>query len=780
MARTTPLAHTRNVGIVAHVDAGKTTTTERILYHAGRTHRMGEVHAGAAVTDFLQQERDRGITIQSAAVSVDWRPRQWSGAGEGAMHRFNVIDTPGHLDFTIEVNRSLRVLDGAVVVLDAVAGVEPQTETNWSLADAYRVPRIVYVNKMDRPGADFARCVSMVRDVLGAVPLACQVPVGEGASFVGMVDLVSMVALVKGDDGKDTPFRRFPLGDPPAVAALLAAWPQAAGCLPLAAAARLALVEAAVSCDAAALEAYVSDFADPGEESLRACIRTGTLDGSFVPVLCGSSFRNRGVQQVLDAVADYLPSPADVSGIQTVDADGNPDGGRMEPSDDAPFAALAFKGVDDRFGALTFARIYSGTVRPGDPVLNSTRGERLRIGRFGEMQADEMLPLEEARAGQIVAFVSLGETRTGDTLCSAASPVVLERMRFPDPVVSASVEPTVKADQDRLVAALVRMARMDPSLRFVQDAETGECVLHGMGELHLDVTVDRMRTEHGVAARLGEPQVAFRETISETVEHVHVHRKQTGGSGQFAKVRIRFEPGAPGSGFVFDDALAGGSIPRAYVPAIAKALAEQKETGVIGGFPTVDFRATLLDGEAHAVDSNALTFAIAARACFREAMALASPVLLEPVMRVVTLCPDDSVGGVMGEIVRPQGQPRRAEAPGFPGSPGVGHAARRHLRLRGGAEVHVLGQGVGLPCCPCGMPRPRDGERPPPGRRQAEGRGAGVPPPVLATRPACPGSRDGAGFAMAATGMGHGRPAMGSSGRAGTPDPGKERPRPVT
>ena len=662
MARSIPLARIRNVGIIAHVDAGKTTTTERVLYYAGLSHRIGEVHDGAAVTDFLPQERDRGITIQSAAVSVDWRPRGWR-EGEtdpDPVHRLNIIDTPGHLDFTVEVNRSLRVLDGAVVVLDAVAGVEPQTETNWSLADAYRVPRVVYVNKMDRAGADFVRCVDDLRQRLGAVPLVCQLPVGEGEGFVGLADLVGMVAWTKSGDGKDTPYERHPLETKElalaaAAAAGLSAL-QAAAWEESVALARRTLVETAVTHDAAALGAYLESFDDPEPGILRACIRKGTLDGSFVPVLCGSSFRNRGVQQMLDAVADFLPAPDDVEGIQTVDTEGVPDGGRIAPSVEAPFAALAFKGVDDRFGSLTFVRIYAGTVRSGDVLLNSTRGERVTVGRFGEMHANALEPLREGRAGQIVAFVSLGDTWTGDTLCSPSSPVVLERMRFPEPVVSSSVEPVARGDQDRMVSALVRMARMDPSLRFEQDRETGQCVLRGMGELHLDVTVDRMRTEHGIAACLGEPQVAFRETIAAAVEFLHVHRKQTGGSGQFAAVRIRFEPGEPGSGFAFEDATVGGSVPKAFVPAVAKALDEQRLSGVIGGYPTVDFRAILLDGDFHAVDSSALAFGIAARACFREAMKRASPVLLEPVMRVVSLTPDESVGSVIGEIVRRRGR----------------------------------------------------------------------------------------------------------------------------
>jgi elongation factor G len=416
------------------------------------------------------------------------------------------------------------------------------------------------------------------------------------------------------------------------------------------------LVETAVMQDAAVLAAYLSDFADPAPAALRACVRAGTLGGAFVPVLCGSSYRNKGVQQMLDAVADFLPSPLDVEGIQTVGADGMPDGGRIAASDGAAFAALAFKGVDDRFGSLTFARIYAGTVRPGDTVLNATRGERLTVGRIGEMHAANLEPLAEAHAGQIVAFVSLGDTRTGDTLCAPSSPVVLERMSFPEPVVSSSVEAVSRGDQDRLSAALVRMARMDPSLRFEQDRETGECVLRGMGELHLEVTLDRARTEHGVTGRLGEPQVAFRETISRAVEHVHTHRKQTGGSGQFAEVRIRFEPLPERSGFVFEDATVGGSVPRAYVPAVGKAIGEESQNGVIGGYPTVGFKAVLLDGRAHAVDSSALAFGIAARACFREAMALAGPVLLEPVMTVVTLCPDECVGAAMGEIARRRGQ----------------------------------------------------------------------------------------------------------------------------
>ncbi len=658
MPRRTPIERLRNIGIIAHVDAGKTTTTERILYHTGRSHRIGEVHDGAATTDYMQQEQERGITIQSAAVTAEWVPGAWKGAPGGHAHQLNVIDTPGHVDFTIEVNRSLRVLDGAVVVFDAVAGVEPQSETNWRLADGYGVPRLCYVNKMDRMGADFGRCVRMISERLDAVPLVLQVPIGSEDRFRGMVDLVEDVAYVKMDDGKDSPYEVWE-ADPEAIVARLGlAGGEDVDVLRRTAELRAALVDAALAVDddpaQEALNAYF-DGVPPSAGTLRRLVRLGTLSGSFVPVLCGSSFKNKGVQQMLDAVVDYLPAPTDVAAIPTVDAHGVPDGGTRRCSDDEPFAALAFKVLNDRFGALTFARVYSGRAAKGDTLLNASKGRREKVGRVVEVFADEANDLDEVYAGDIVAFVGLRETDTGDTLCDAAHPVILERMTFPEPVISVSVEPRSRGDQERLGAGLARMVRADPSLRLLQDPETGQTVLSGMGELHLEVTVDRLRTEMGVEAVTGRPQVAFRETIRRAVEHVHVHRKQTGGSGQFAEVRMRFEPLARGAGFEFVDATTGGTVPREFVPAVEDGVRRQMGTGVLVGYPTVDLRATLLDGRAHAQDSSAMAFEVAARACFREAVREADPVLLEPVMSVETVTPSDHVGDVMGDLLRRRG-----------------------------------------------------------------------------------------------------------------------------
>ncbi|MEY4357838.1 MAG: elongation factor, partial [Pseudomonadota bacterium] len=584
MPRTTPLADIRNIGIIAHVDAGKTTTTERILYYTGRKHTIVDVHdtkdlKSSTTTDYLEQEQKRGITIQSAAVSTFWRKK-----------KINVIDTPGHVDFTIEVNRSLRVLDGAVVVFDGVAGVEPQSETNWRLADNYGVPRICYVNKMDRSGASFTRCVDMIKKRLGARPLPVQLPIGSEDNFKGMIDLVLMKALVWDSDDRDakpaeldiTPDIADKLGiTVPTDKQLLAKIPDY----------RKELVDTCLEMDDAAMEAYLLEEKDPSAETLVACLRKGTITGAFTPVLCGSSYKNKGVTQVLDAVVDYLPAPTDVAAINTVDADGNPIGERL-CSDDEPFAALAFKVINDAYGALTFVRVYSGVLTKGMSVTNSTRGKREKIGRMVEMFAKEANAIEEARAGDIIALVSLAETDTGDTLCDTDKQVVLERMRFPDPVISVSVQPKAKGDLEKFSAALGKMVRADPSLRLETDRETGQTILRGMGELHLDVTLDRMRTEFNVEGVMGEPQVAYREAFTKPIEEHYVHKKQTGGAGQFADVWIKFEPLERGAGFEFVDATVGGSVPREYVPSVEKGLRMQKEEGVLAKFPTVDFRAT--------------------------------------------------------------------------------------------------------------------------------------------------------------------------------------------
>ncbi len=647
MPRTTALADVRNIGIIAHVDAGKTTTTERILYYTGRKHTIIDIHdtkdlKTSTTTDYLEQEQKRGITIQSAAVSAFWRNK-----------KINVIDTPGHVDFTIEVNRSLRVLDGAVVVFDGVAGVEPQSETNWRLADNYDVPRICYVNKMDRSGANFVRCVDMIKKRLGARPLPIQIPIGSEDNFKGMVDLVEMKALVWDSDDKDAEWQSLDatanLADQLGITV-----PSDRELLSKVEHYRTELIDTCLEQDDAAMEAHLLDGQMPSVETIRACLRKGTLNSSFTLVLCGSSYKNKGVQQVLDAVVDYLPAPTDVASIKTVDADGSPIGERA-CSDDEPFSALAFKVINDVYGALTFIRVYSGVLTKGASILNSTRGKREKIGRMVEMFAKDANPVEEARAGDIVALVSLAETETGDTLCDSADPVVLERMRFPDPVISVSVKSKNKAEQEKFTSALGKMVRADPSLHLETDRETGQTILRGMGELHLEVTLDRMRTEFNVEGTMGEPQVAYRETFTKALQEQYIHKKQTGGSGQFAEVWIKFEPLERSAGFEFVDKTVGGSVPKEFVPAVEKGLRMQLQDGVLAHYPTVDFRATLVDGSYHDVDSNALTFEIAAKACFREGIRKASPILLEPVMKVETVTPGDYLGDVIGDLNRRRG-----------------------------------------------------------------------------------------------------------------------------
>jgi elongation factor G len=647
MPRTIALSDIRNIGIIAHVDAGKTTTTERILYYTGRKHTIIDIHdtkdlKTSTTTDYLEQEQKRGITIQSAAVSAFWRDK-----------KINLIDTPGHVDFTIEVNRSLRVLDGAVVVFDGVAGVEPQSETNWRLADNYGVPRICYVNKMDRSGANFLRCVDMIKKRLGARPLPIQLPIGSEDNFKGMIDLVTMKALVWDSDDKDSEWQVLDI-TPDLADKLGITVPADREILADVEKYRSELIDTCLEMDDEAMEKYLTDGEAPAVDVLRKCLRKGTVTSAFNLVLCGSSYKNKGVQQVLDAVVDYLPAPTDVEAIKTVDADGNPVGERKS-SDDEPFSALAFKVINDNYGALTFVRVYSGVLTRGASIQNSTRGKREKIGRMVEMFAKEANPIEEARAGDIIALVSLAETETGDTLCDSNNPVVLERMRFPDPVISVSVKPKNKAELEKFGSALGKMVRADPSLHLETDRETGQTILRGMGELHLEVTLDRMRTEFGVEGTMGEPQVAYRETITRKVEEQYIHKKQTGGSGQFAEVWITFEPLERGKGFEFEDETVGGSVPREYVPSVEKGLKIQKEDGVLAHYPTVDFKATLTDGSYHDVDSNALTFEIAAKAAFREGIRKAAPILLEPVMRVETVTPGDYLGDVIGDINRRRG-----------------------------------------------------------------------------------------------------------------------------
>jgi elongation factor G len=629
MPRTTPLDRYRNIGIMAHIDAGKTTTTERVLYYTGRSYKIGEVHDGTATMDWMEQEQERGITITSAATTCFWRD-----------HRINIIDTPGHVDFTIEVERSLRVLDGAVAVFDAVGGVEPQSETVWRQADKYGVPRICFVNKMDRIGADFPRCVEQIKERLGAKPIVLQLPIGEESNFVGVVDLLRMRAVVWKDEtlGAEFEYKEIP-----------------ANLKEKAEQYHEQLVELAVEQDDAAMEAYLEGKA-PDAETLVRCIRKGTVTSAIVPVICGSAFKNKGVQPLLDAVVDFLPSPLDIPAVAGTKP-GSDEEMTRKASDDEPFSALAFKIMTDPFvGSLTFARIYSGKLQAGSAVLNSTKDSRERIGRMLQMHANHREDIKEAFAGDIVALAGLKGTTTGDTLCDPQKPVVLERMEFPEPVIEVAVEPKTKGDQEKMGVALMRLADEDPSFRVATDPESGQTVIKGMGELHLEIIVDRMRREFKVEANVGAPQVAYRETITKTVEHDYTHKKQTGGSGQFARVKIRFEPLPPGSGFEFENEVVGGSVPREYVPGVEKGLKSAKESGVLAGFPLIDFKASLIDGAYHDVDSSALAFEIAARACYREGIERARPVLLEPIMRVEVVTPEEYMGDIIGDLNSRRGQ----------------------------------------------------------------------------------------------------------------------------
>jgi len=623
MPRTTPLDRYRNIGIMAHIDAGKTTTTERILYYTGRSYKIGEVHEGTATMDWMEQEQERGITITSAATTCFWRD-----------HRVNIIDTPGHVDFTIEVERSLRVLDGAVTVFDAVAGVEPQSETVWRQADKYGVPRICFVNKMDRIGANFFRTVDMIVDRLGAKPLVVMLPMGIESEFSGIVDLVRMKAVKWQDEALGA---KFDIIDIPA------------DLKDQADEYRHKLLEMAVEQDDTALEAYLGGK-EPDEATLIKCIRKGTVAFNFVPVLCGSAFKNKGVQPLLDAVIDYLPAPTDIAAIKGIKM-GTDEPITRKASDDEPFAALAFKIMTDPFvGSLTFVRIYSGILAAGTQVLNSVKDNRERIGRMLLMHANHREDIKEARAGDIVALAGLKNTTTGDTLCDSDNAVVLERMEFPDPVIEIAVEPKTKGDQEKMGQALARLATEDPSFRVAVDKESGQTRIKGMGELHLEIIVDRMKREFKVEANVGAPQVAYRETITRTSEVDYTHKKQSGGSGQFARVKIRFEPMPPGSGFEFENDVVGGSVPKEYIPGVEKGLKGSLENGVIAGFPVIDFKATLYDGAYHDVDSSALAFEIAARAAFKEGIQKAAPKLLEPVMRVEVVTPRDYMGDVIGDL----------------------------------------------------------------------------------------------------------------------------------
>ena len=646
MARQKELKLYRNIGIIAHIDAGKTTTTERVLYYTGKKHQIIDVHdtkdgKSSTTTDYLEQERKRGITIQSAAVSTEWKG-----------HQINVIDTPGHVDFTIEVNRSLRVLDGAVVVFDGVAGVEPQTETNWRLANQYNVPRMCYVNKMDRMGANFAHCVKGIKERLGANALLCQIPIGSHDEFVGMVDLVAGVGYVWESEDKDSVWETIPLDKIRERFKFTAAYDN--DWIDRLPALRKELLESALALDDDAFMQFVEhETFDPA--ILKACIRKGAVSGKLVPVFCGSSFKNKGVQQLLDGVVDYMPYPGENGGITLVDEDGK-SVGVQEVKDDAPARALAFKVINDQFGTLTFVRIYSGVIKKGDNLYNVTRSKKERIGRIVEVQANVTRDIDEARAGDICAFVSMKDTETGDSLCDPDHPVLLERMRFPDPVISVSIEPKTRADIDKMSTALYKMVKADPSLRLNVDQETGQTVLRGMGELHLEITIDRMRTELGVEAVMGKPKVSFREAFGKVVEHIYTHKKQSGGSGQFAEVKMVFEPLEAGAGVHFSDEVSGGRIPREFIPAVEHAIRTESKKGQIAGYEVVDFKARLLDGKYHDVDSSALAFEIAGRSCFREAHRMGKPKLLEPIMGVEVVTESEFLGDVIGDINRRRGQ----------------------------------------------------------------------------------------------------------------------------
>jgi elongation factor G len=624
MARNTPLERYRNIGIMAHIDAGKTTTTERILFYTGKSYKLGEVHDGTATMDWMEQEQERGITITSAATTCFWRD-----------HRVNIIDTPGHVDFTIEVERSLRVLDGAVAVFDGVAGVEPQSETVWRQADKYKVPRICFVNKMDRIGANFFRCVDMIRDRLGATPIVTQLPIGLEADFVGIVDLLKMKALVWHDESLGAKFDEKEI--PANMIDQAKEW-------------RTKLVEAAVEFDDKAMEAYL-EGREPDLDTLKKCIRLATISSKpTVAVLCGAAFKNKGVQPMLDAVVDYLPSPVDMPPVEGTKP-GSDDVVTRKVSDSEPFAALAFKIMNDPFvGSLTFIRVYSGRIESGTQMLNTVKDKRERVGRMLLMHANTREEIKEANAGDIVALAGLKDTTTGDTLSDQAQPIVLERMEFPDPVIEVAVEPKTKGDQEKMGVALMRLAAEDPSFRVSSDPESGQTVIKGMGELHLEIIVDRMKREFKVEANVGAPQVAYRETISRAAEIDYTHRKQSGGSGQYARVKIRFEPLPPGSGYQFENDVTGGNVPKEFIPGVQKGLNSAIETGILAGFPVTDLKCTLYDGAYHDVDSSALAFEIAARAAFREGMQKSGPKLLEPVMRVEVVTPDEYMGDIIGDL----------------------------------------------------------------------------------------------------------------------------------
>ncbi|QDH14636.1 elongation factor G [Oecophyllibacter saccharovorans] len=641
MSEHAELSKIRNIGITAHIDAGKTTTTERILYYTGMSHRIGEVHEGNTTTDYMAQERERGITITSAAVTCEW---------EG--NRINIIDTPGHIDFNIEVNRSLRVLDGAIFVIEGVAGVQPQSETNWRLADRYNVPRIIFINKLDRTGADFWHAFGTLKEKLDIVALPLQLPIGAEENFIGVVDLIEMRAIVWEGGELGAKFHYEDIPD---------------DLKEKAAEARQELLDTALAVDEAAMEEYF-EKGDVSKETLKRCIKKGTISGEFRPVLCGTAFKNKGVQPLLDAVIDYLPAPDEVEGIriappedEEVDESFLP----IVPVDpEGKFAGLAFKIISDKYGTLTFVRVYRGQLSTGDTVLNTTKGIKERVGRMFQMHADKRQEVKTVYAGDIAAFVGLKDTGTGDTLADPSDPVVLERMQFPVPVIDISVEPKTKEAVEKMTLALQKLTAEDPSLQLRTDQETGQTILSGMGELHLDIIVDRLRREYGVEANIGAPQVAYRETITKPHIETYTHKKQSGGSGQFAEVKIKFEPSEKKDEIIFENSVVGGAVPKEYIPAVEKGIRNQATTGVLAGFETVDFKFTLLDGKYHDVDSSALAFEIAAKACFREGMKQAGPVILEPIMDVEITTPNDHVGDVVGDLNRRRGIIQNQETAG--------------------------------------------------------------------------------------------------------------------
>ncbi len=628
MPRTHPIEDYRNFGIMAHIDAGKTTTTERVLYYTGKSHKMGEVHDGAATMDFMEQEQERGITITSAATTAIWNGK-----------RLNIIDTPGHVDFTIEVERSLRVLDGAICVLDSNQGVEPQTETVWRQGDRYKVPRIVFCNKMDKTGADYFQCLKDIVDRLGAKPVALQLPIGSETQFKGIIDLVRMVGMVWDEETLGAKYHDIEI--PSELVDQAKEY-------------REKLIEAAVELDDDAMTAYL-DGKEPDEATLKRLVRKATIEGHFFPVFCGSAFKNKGVQPLLDAVVDYLPSPLDVPPIKGIDLKGNEV--VRKPLDNEPMALLAFKIMDDPFvGTITFCRIYSGTLESGTGVMNSTKERKERVGRMLLMHANNREDIKEAFAGDIVALAGLKEVRTGDTLCDPQKAVILEKMEFPEPVIEIAIEPKSKADQEKLGVALAKLVAEDPSFRVNTDPESGQTIIRGMGELHLDIKVDILKRTYKVDANIGAPQVAYREKISRSATIDYTHKKQTGGHGQFARIKIVAEPNTPGAGFTFENEIVGGSVPREFIPAVEKGLEGQLTSGVIAGFPVVDLKVALVDGASHDVDSSAMAFEIAARAAMREALQKGGSVLLEPIMKVEVVTPEDYTGSVIGDLNSRRGQ----------------------------------------------------------------------------------------------------------------------------